>query len=238
MTIRKEGNIIAIAEVVSEVIWQREGGYREVVVSQRRTENLDDPDMDFGTMSAVDELIDLYDDNIDFMENELMGPTHPDALDVYDFDLIGRRLVDDRVVFDIGVRPKHKPEAAFVGRVSVVDGDFALIEADLRPNRSIIEAALPIPLFEDFSWSFGQQWREYDGVWLPVDYRFEGIIRIGTFGLHFPEIGVRGVTCMSKYEVNIDLPDSLFLEEETVRVDSARVRADTAFTRGCYGSAP
>ena len=64
MTIRKEGNIIAIAEVVSEVIWQREGGYREVVVSQRRTENLDDPYMDFGTMSAVDEFIDLYDDNI------------------------------------------------------------------------------------------------------------------------------------------------------------------------------
>jgi hypothetical protein len=186
-------------------------------------------------MSAVDELIDLYDDNIDFMENELMGPTHPDALDVYDFDLIGRRLVDDRVVFDIGVRPKHKPDAAFVGRVSVVDGDFALIEADLSPSRSILEAALPIPLFEEFSWGFGQQWREYDGVWLPVDYRFEGIIRIGTFGLHFPEIGVRGVTRMSKYEVNVDLPDSLFLEEETVRVDSALVRADTAFTRGATG---
>ena len=75
-------------------------------------------------MKRIDVVVAVRDEEaslVDFMENELMGPTHPDALDVYDFDLIGRRLVDDRVAFDIGVRPKHKPEAAFVGRVSVVD---------------------------------------------------------------------------------------------------------------------
>ncbi len=235
MTVKKDEEIVAVAEVVSEVHWQREGGYREVVVSQRHTDNMDDPDMDFGTLSAAEEFVDLYDDDIDFIENNLMGPTHPDALDVYDFDLIGRRLVDDRVVFDIDVRPKHKPEAAFVGRVSIVDVDFALIEAELTPSKSIISAALPLPLFEDFAWSFAQQWRQFDGLWLAVDYRFEGRVRIGTFGLHFPEIGVRGVTRMSNYEVNIDLPDSLYEEETIVRVDSTRVQADTAFARGASG---
>jgi hypothetical protein len=235
MTMLREEEIIGVVESVSEVHWQREGGYREVIVSQRLTDNLDDPDDGFGTLSAMEEFVNLYDDEILFMQHRMVGPTSPDALAIYDFELLGRRVVDDQTVFDIGVRPKHKPEAAFVGQVAVVDGDFALIEAQLQPNRAIVEAALPIPLFEDFTFSYGQQWRNYDGVWLPVDYRFDATIRIGTFGLHFPEIGVHGITRMSKYEVNIDLPDSLFVDQETVRVDSVQMQADTAFTRGAAG---
>ena len=235
MTLLREGEIFGVLESVSEVSWQRQGGYREVIVSQRMTDNFDDPDEGFGQLSAVEGFVNLYDDEIEFLEHRMVGPTSPEALEIYDFELLGRRLVDDRTVFDIGVRPKHRPEAAFVGQVAVVDGDFALIEAKLRPNRAIIESALPIPLFEDFDWSYGQQWRAYDGVWLPVDYRFDGMIRIGTFGLHFPAIGIQGVTRMSKYEVNVDLPDSLYTDEQTVRVDSVQVQADTAFTRGAAG---
>lgn len=165
----------------------------------------------------------------------MVGPTHPRALEVYDFELVGRRLVDDKVVFDIDMRPKHKPEAAYVGRLSVIDRDFALIEAQLSPSRAILEAALPIPLFENFKWSHAQQWREFDGVWLAVVYRFEATIRIGMIGLHFPEIGVQGVTRLTNYQVNVDVPDSLYVHESTVRVDSLRTLDDTAFTLGSDG---
>jgi hypothetical protein len=159
----------------------------------------------------------------------MVGPTHPRALEVYDFELVGRRLVDDKVVFDIDMRPKHKPEAAYVGRLSVIDRDSALIEAQLSPSRTILEAALPIPLFENFKWSHAQQWREFDGVWLAVVYRFEATIRIGMIGLHFPEIGVQGVTRLANYQVNVDVPDSLYVHESTVRVDTGSPRWEAHF---------
>jgi hypothetical protein len=54
MTMMKEGDIFAVLESVSEVHWKRDAGYREVVLSQRRTENLDDLDEGYGALSAVE----------------------------------------------------------------------------------------------------------------------------------------------------------------------------------------
>ena len=51
-------------------------------------------------MSSMDGFVDLYDDDIGFIESRLVAPTHPEALKHYRFDLLGRRFVDDRVDFD------------------------------------------------------------------------------------------------------------------------------------------
>ena len=63
------------------------------------------------------------------------------------FELAGQRSMDDRIVYDISVKPKSRLETAFVGRVAVLDEEFGLLEVDLTPVETIT-SSIPIPIFE------------------------------------------------------------------------------------------
>ena len=227
--LENEEGIVRIGELASEIYWEREQGLREVVKSRRVTQNLDSHE---GYTSALEGFTNFYDDDIPFISHTLIGPTHPDALKHYHFRLIGQRYLDDKVVFDISVEPKNKLQAAFVGRVAVLDEDFALLEVELAPSRATTASAIPLPLIEHMDFAYQQQFRGFaGGVWLPVDYRASMAIKIGMVGLHFPAIKYNVVTRLSDYQVNVDMPDSLYASEEVLRVDSLAVAQDSSFAR-------
>ena len=136
------------------------------------------------------------------------------------------------MVFDIAVEPKNKLQAAFVGRVAVLDEDFALLEVELAPSRASMTSAVPLPLIENMDFAYQQQFRGFaGGVWLPVDYRASMAVKISTVGLHFPTIKYNVVTRLSDYQVNVDMPDTLYASEEVLRVDSLAVAQDSSFAR-------
>ena len=56
-------------------------------------------------------------------------------------------------------------------------------------------------------------------------------IKIGMVGLHFPAIKYNVMTRLSDYQVNVDMPDSLYASEEVLRVDSLAVAQDSSFAR-------
>ena len=227
--LENEEGIVRIGELASEIYWEREQGLREVVKSSRVTRNLDSHEE---YTSALEGFTNFYDDDIPFISHTLIGPTHPDALKHYRFRLIGQRYLDDKVVFDISVEPKNKLQAAFVGRVAVLDEDFALLEVELAPSRATTTSAIPLPLIEHMDFAYQQQFRGFaGGVWLPVDYRASMAIKIGMVGLHFPAIKYNVVTRLSDYQVNVDMPDSLYASEEVLRVDSLAVAQDSSFAR-------
>ena len=227
--LENEEGIVMIGELASEIYWEREQGLREVVKSSRVTRNLDSHEE---YTSALEGFTNFYDDDIPFISHMLIGPTHPDALKHYHFRLIGQRYLDDQVVFDISVEPKNKLQAAFVGRVAVLDEDFALLEVELAPSRATTTSAIPLPLIEHMDFAYQQQFRGFaGGVWLPVDYRASMEIKIGMVGLHFPAIKYNVVTRLSDYQVNVDMPDSLYASEEVLRVDSLAVAQDSSFAR-------
>ena len=227
--LENEEGIVRIGELASEIYWEREQGLREVVKSRRVTQNLDSHE---GYTSALEGFTNFYDDDIPFISYTLIGPTHPDALKHYHFRLIGQRYLDDKVVFDISVEPKNKLQAAFVGRVAVLDEDFALLEVELAPSRATTASAIPLPLIEHMDFAYQQQFRGFaGGVWLPVDYRASMAIKIGMVGLHFPAIKYNVMTRLSDYQVNVDMPDSLYASEEVLRVDSLAVAQDSSFAR-------
>ncbi len=227
--LENEEGIVMIGELASEIYWEREQGLREVVKSSRVTRNLDSHEE---YTSALEGFTNFYDDDIPFISHMLIGPTHPDALKHYHFRLIGQRYLDDQVVFDISVEPKNKLQAAFVGRVAVLDEDFALLEVELAPSRATTTSAIPLPLIEHMDFAYQQQFRGFaGGVWLPVDYRASMEIKIGMVGLHFPAIKYNVVTRLSDYQVNVDTPDSLYASEEVLRVDSLAVAQDSSFAR-------
>ena len=227
-TFSKSEEVILVQEIVSEVLWDQEHGEREIVTSMRQTRNMDE--LEQGGLSAVEGVINLYHDDVRIVEHQVIGPTHPNALESYDFRVEALRLVDDTVVYDISVRPTTL-QPSFVGTISILDGDFALLEADLRLSRSTLATLLPVPLLEEFGLSYRQQFREFDDVWLPVDYHVAIDVTIGMIGLHFPAVTIEQATRFVDYDVNVDPPDSLFDSAEHVRFDSAAVAADSLFTR-------
>ena len=113
-----------------------------------------------------------------------------------------------------------------------MDGDFALLAVELAPNRATVASAIPLPLIEGMDFTYHQQFRRYgDEVWLPVDYRASVKIKIGMVGLHFPLAKFNAVTRLADYQVNVDLPDTLYAGEEVLLVDSLAVLQDSTFTR-------
>ena len=227
--LENDTSIIFIGEVASEIYWDREKGFREVIKSKRATDNAEAESFNFG---STDNFINLYDDDIDIIENQVIGPTHPDALRHYNFEIVGKRQMDDKIVYDISVRPKSRLQAAFVGRIAILDEEFGMLEAELQPVKAI-STSIPIPLIERFEFSYEQQFRPFDqGVWLPVDFRYEIEVKIGMVGLHFPLIKVSGISRLTNYRVNVALSASGDVQEKVdiALSDTSDVREEVDVT--------
>ncbi len=219
-TISNDTGIVSIAEGLSQFVWDRDRGSREVVTATRKTENLA-----FSEFLPVALLItNLYDDNIDVMDHDLMGVTHPDAIGYYRFRLEGTHRQDGRDVYTISVKTRSKLSSGFVGVITVADQDDAMLSVDLRPNESFL---FPPPL-QRVGVTFSQQYLPYgDDFWFPADFRSKMNIKVGIPGiLVFPEILINQFSRLSDYEVNVSLPDSLFESKRRVSVDSVSVKDD------------
>ncbi len=217
--LHKDTEIVAIVESLSDGFWDKKKGWREVVKDKRETENLD---LDFALPAAAG--VNLYDDETVLVGHRLIGVTHPDALDHYDFVLTGRRKMDDRIIYDIDVKPKHSLKTAFNGRVAVLDSVYALVEVELTPNRAFL---FPPPVRE-FTITMRQQFSNFGGdYYLPVGYQSDINIEIGMVGLKFPPFERQRVSRLTGYEVNVALPDSLYEQDRIVVVDSVRVEQDS-----------
>ena len=203
-SISNDSNIVSIMESHSKAYWDVKKGMRSKVLAQKQTNNL----MGNDGFSGLDFMPNFYDDNIDIAGFNVVGITNPKAIDVYDFKLIKYRKLDDKIVFDISVKPKNKLETAFIGTISIIDEDYALLEVDLKPSESMI---FPIPI-RDFKLHFKQQYNFYGNqFWLPMDVRISGSISVGITGLMFPGIRINQVTRLSDYEVNTSIADSIFI---------------------------
>lgn len=226
MTISNDSGIVSIIESLTQSYWDHERGAREVLKSNRKTSNMGIDDM----LPAAALVANLYDDNIDIGGYNMIGVTHPDALRHYHFELEGYRNLDDQVVYDITVRPKNRLKSAFVGRVSVLDEVYALLEVELRPGEAFI---FPPPI-DHFYVTYQQQFSNYGGeYWLPVDFRADmrAKIKMGAL-LAFPEFKLKQSSRLSNYQINGPLPDSLYEERRLLTVDSTAVEADTLLDRG------
>lgn len=213
-TVANDTGIVSIIETQTEAFWDKAQGMREVQTARRQTANLDIEE----ALPAALFVANLYDDNIDLGGHTLMGVTHPNALAHYRFTLDSTRVLDGQRVYDIGVEPKGRLRSAFVGRVAVLDSAYAMLEADLRPNRSFVfpppVRRYRVQLTQQFS-NFGRSF------WLPVDLRAKHAVDVAFTGLlSLPPIHIQQVSRLTGYETNVPLPDSLYRSADRV-VDAA-----------------
>ncbi len=220
--ILKDTTIIMISESISEAYWDKKRGNREILKSRRQTANIEGSD----NFAGVSYLPNFYDDNLDIVDFDVVGITHPDALKYYHFELVDYSKIDDQIVFEIKVSSKRKLQPLFEGTIHVLDQQYALLDVKLKPNSVVV---FPPPIRE-FDMYYEQQFSTFGGdYWLPVDFRMEGSVKIGVPGLNFPPIGFSQVSKLNDYKVNIDLPDTLF-KRDWMTVDSTTIdRPDSMF---------
>ncbi len=212
--------IVSITESVSEVFWDKQRGHREVQKSKRQTANIEAA----SNFAGVSYLPNFYDDNIEIAEFNLVGITHPDALDYYDFKLVDQTSLDNQTVYEIEVTPARKLQPLFKGTAYVLADEYALLEVDLVPN-DVLTFPAPIKSFET---SYEQQFNNFgQDFWLPVDVRIGGDIKIKMVGLDFPMIKFKQLSRITNYRVNTSLPDSLYKKEDRFSVDSTTFQSDS-----------
>ncbi len=217
-----DSGIVSIYESISTAYWDHEKGSREMIKSKRQTDNVEEEN----NFAGASYIPNFYDDDIEIQGFRVIGPTHPDAIDHYHFKLENRRHRDDKVVFDISVRPKSKLQTAFAGNIAVLDEDFAMIEVDLKPGETIL---FPDPI-QEWNVAYKQQFSNFGkAFWLPVDVRIDGKVKFGFIGLQFPAIGYSQISRLTDYKVNTPLPDSLYQTSKMLHVDTLSIRQDTLF---------
>lgn len=219
----KDTTIISISESVSEVFWDKKLGPREVLKSRRQTANIEGAD----NFAGVSYLPNFYDDQLDIAGFDLVGITDERALKYYNFELINYTSIDDKIVFEIKVEPRRKLQPLFEGTIFVQDEDFALLSVKLKPNNVVV---FPPPV-QDFNMYYEQQFSNFGGdFWLPVDVRMEGLVEVGIVGLRFPPIGFHLISKINDYQVNIQLPDSLYKSNSLFSIDSTSInKVDSVF---------
>ena len=217
-------SIVSIIESVSEAYWDKERGPKEVLISRRQTANIEGAD----NFAGVSYLPNFYDDMLDIAEFDMVGVTNERALKYYNFKLVDYKSIDDKVVYEIEVSPKRKLQPLFEGTIYVLDEEFALLSVKLKPNQVVV---FPPPV-QDFNLYYEQQFSNFGGdFWLPVDVRIEGLVKVGIIGLRFPPIGFSQVSKLSNYEINVEVPDSLYESRYLFSVDSTTIdKPDSIFS--------
>jgi len=134
LVLENDSGIVSISESISEAFWDKNDGPREVIKSKRQTGNMSEE----GNFANSSYIPNFYDDDIDINVFNIIGPTNKSAFKYYDYKLIGQRKLDDKIVFDIKLIPTSKLQPTFVGRISVLDEVYAMIDVDLKPNDTIL----------------------------------------------------------------------------------------------------
>lgn len=225
IVLENDKEIVSIFEVISEINWDAEKGRVEIIKSKKQTNNID-PSIN---SIEVGNVPNFYEDEVEIIGNKMICPTNPKAFDFYKFQLIGERAFAGKAVYDIQVIPNSKLQPLLQGTLAVLDEDFVLLEVSLKPSEHVL---FPTPI-QKIDLTFTQQFRIFaEKYWLPVDLRTKGEMRIGFTGLNFPPIKFSQTSSLKNYELNVQIPETLFVKNRTVLEDSISIsKSDSIFAK-------
>ena len=201
--IENDTSIVSITESVSNLYWDTDLGTREEFLARHTGKQI--PYLAESSPGSK-EILNFYQDDLTLLAHRFVGPTHPRALKHYYFQLEDVRSIGEKAVFDIKVIPKSKLQPLFTGRISVLDGDFALIDVDLTNTGSFSFS----PMLPYFRGHYRQQFSNFGSeFWLPIDSRVEEAMIVDMGILAFPKGKQRKISRISHYEINGDFKDAI-----------------------------
>ena len=202
-------DLVQVQEVISDLNWRPGQGTRSYNRARRMRPAHSQP-MKFATLQNIP---DFYDDTISLLGFDLVGPTHPEALDIYTFTLGGYRQRGEDRVYDVYFAPTSGLATAFIGHVAVLDEAYVIIEAGMRPSPDNVRPA-PVTDWDIF---LEQQFTSIgDSLWVPADLRIEGSVSFGRIGVSYPPAQYKQVSRLTRYVLNVPTSDSLFESDKQI----------------------
>jgi len=228
-TLRSDTSIASITEAYSTGYMNDDDTLREVIKQKRQTQNIP-LDENF---AAVRGIVNFNEDEIGLFRMTVnnkssgyrfVGPTAPDALEFYDYKLLGTSVINGVEVYKIRMIPKSRIKPLFDGIITIADETFAVMGVDVVPNETF-----NIPFIKDIELRYRQQFSLYDSLfWMPSDIRITGGLSVSIIGISMPRIGIEQTSAIYDYTVNIPIPDSV-LKKPRLVVDSAASTFDSTF---------
>jgi hypothetical protein len=179
---------------------------KHTVIEQRRqTANLSSAD----NLAVLDQVINLYNENIQLVGTRIPSPIADNALSSYDYKIRERKPLGDRVVYMIDIKPSSSLYPGFEGAIQITDKTYMLVGADIRPA-----ASTAIKFFRDLHYEikYDQFGEDTDSdAWLPTYQTVEATMQFQPLKwVAEIDIKVKGVATASQTRVNHVVPDSIF----------------------------
>ncbi len=196
-----------------------ENVYKTEIIQRRQTSNLD-PEKN---LMALGSFFNLYDDEIKFIDAKFVTPLSSDALDFYDYEMLGRNILDDRFIYEIGVKPQTEVFPGLEGVIKIVEGSYDIVEADLHPSEetaiSFVDSVRIVQKFEEAK----------KDVWYPGYLKVRAKAAVDVVkGLMDVSVNINATSIYSDVTVNEPLPDSIY--EPDIKSLTVAALADSSQT--------
>ena len=189
--------ISGILENHSKGYFKQPNQFKEIILARKQSANFPPT---INTLTGGRLIQNFYENEVNFLGRDLPGPISDNALEYYYFYIEKVLAQNDRIVYQIYIEPDNSADPGFAGKIFITDSSYDLIKVDLILNR----AANTGGLFDTVN--VYQQFDEYSGIFLPVDYRL--FVKANFFGL--VRIGFELNTILFNYKINQEMSDDIF----------------------------
>ncbi|HZV11990.1 MAG TPA: DUF5686 family protein, partial [Candidatus Kapabacteria bacterium] len=211
--------IQGIMETYSTAYWDENKGMRSIITQRRQTANIPGQ----SNFNNVFDILDFNDDIQKLGKYEIAGPTSPDALDDYNYELMDVTELNGKKIYRLRMTPKSDFAALWDGIVSIADSTWDVVEVDVRPN-----AVVNFPFFDSLHYT--QRFTLVDNrYWMPSDIVLGAYLKVN---LVLTSILLRAdhSSVLSNYVINQPIPDTIFNKPEVI-ADSSASKFDTTYWR-------
>lgn len=188
--------IFSIMESETNGYFKKPDLYKEIVKSRREAEN----EMVSGL--ALPFIVNFYDEQIDFGMTKIKNPLADDALDYYNYKLLGTTSIDSQVVYRIEVKGSGL-YPLFNGKIYIANSVYALLKIDLTTNDAVNISGIDKMNFKQKFTSYSDKKNEF---WMPSDVQ---IYADGSFAGLF-NFSFDIFTIVSNYDLNKKAPEGIF----------------------------
>lgn len=189
--------IAGILENHSRNYFQQPDKFKSVILARKQSANFPPS---INTLTGGRLIQDFYENDVNFLGRDLPGPISDNALNYYYYYIENVLAQNDKTIYQIHIEPDNSSDPGFSGKIFITDSTFDLVKVDLILNR----AANTGNLFDTVN--IFQQFDEYDGIAMPVDYRL--FVKANVLGL--VRFGFELNTIMFNYSVNSNISENIF----------------------------
>lgn len=210
----QDTTINSILESFSLGYYKKSDKYFNQIIQKRQSVNVP-PQANFVAFGTN---INAYDDFVSILGEEVYTPFHPDAVEFYDFEIIGKQKFDNkRKLTKIKVTPKSEQRKLFTGYIYLDEEALIPYSVEFKPN-----VAVRLPLDAEFN--YNQDFELYDSLFvLPSRMRIYTTLSAEILWIFSPRLDILIETAAYDYKTNIPLDNDIFESKRTEIAEGADV---------------